>query len=42
MRLAFVSRHNPTPEGSQDGKIFRALVEGLLAVGHEVTAMSWA
>jgi glycosyl transferase family 1 len=42
MRLAFVSRHNPTPEGSQDGKIFRALVEGLLADGHEVTAMSWA
>jgi glycosyltransferase involved in cell wall biosynthesis len=42
MRLAFVSRHNPTPEGSQDGKIFRALVEGLLAEGHEVTAMSWA
>ena len=42
MRLAFVSRHNPTPEGSQDGKIFRALVEGLLADGPEVTAMSWA
>ena len=42
MRLAFVSRHNPTPEGSQDGKIFRALVDGLLADGHEVTAMSWA
>jgi hypothetical protein len=42
MRLAFVSRHNPTPEGSQDGKIFRALVEGLLADGHEVTALSWA
>ncbi|MEY2471886.1 MAG: polysaccharide biosynthesis protein PslH [Actinomycetota bacterium] len=42
MRLAFVSRHNPTPEGSQDGKIFRALVEGLIADGHDVTAMSWA
>jgi glycosyltransferase involved in cell wall biosynthesis len=42
MRFAFVSRHNPTPEGSQDGKIFRALVEGLLADGHEVCAMSWA
>ncbi len=42
MRLAFVSRHNPTPEGSQDGKIFRALVDGLLADGHDVTAMSWA
>ncbi|HUR76478.1 MAG TPA: glycosyltransferase [Acidimicrobiales bacterium] len=42
MRFAFVSRHNPTPEGSQDGKIFRALVDGLLADGHEVTAMSWA
>jgi glycosyltransferase involved in cell wall biosynthesis len=41
MRLAFVSRHNPTPEGSQDGKIFRALVEGLIADGHDVTAMSW-
>lgn len=41
MHLAFVSRHNPTPEGSQDGKIFRALVEGLLADGHDVTAMAW-
>ena len=41
MRFAFVSRHNPTPEGSQDGKIFRALVDGLLADDHEVTAMSW-
>jgi glycosyltransferase involved in cell wall biosynthesis len=42
MHFAFASRHNPTPEGSQDGKIFRALVDGLLADGHEVTAMSWA
>jgi glycosyltransferase involved in cell wall biosynthesis len=42
VRFAFVSRHNPTPQGSQDGKIFRALVEGLLADGHDVTAMSWA
>jgi glycosyltransferase involved in cell wall biosynthesis len=42
MKLAFVSRHSPRPEGTPNGRIFHALGEGLLAEGHEVEAISWA
>jgi glycosyltransferase involved in cell wall biosynthesis len=42
MKLAFVSRHSPRPEGTPNGRIFHALGEGLVAEGHEVEAVSWA
>ena len=42
MKLAFVSRHCPRPEGTPTGRVFHALGEGLIAEGHEVEAVTWA
>jgi glycosyltransferase involved in cell wall biosynthesis len=42
MKVAFVSRHCPRPEGTPTGRIFYAVGEGLVAEGHEVQALAWA
>ncbi|HYD10054.1 MAG TPA: glycosyltransferase family 4 protein [Acidimicrobiales bacterium] len=42
MKLAIASRHNPRPEGTPTGRVFWALGEGLVALGHDVEAVAWA
>lgn len=36
-----VSEHHPEREGTASGRIFRAAAEGLVELGHDVTAVSW-
>ncbi|MFY9588800.1 MAG: hypothetical protein WAT66_15250, partial [Actinomycetota bacterium] len=42
MRVWIVSHHNAEPEGTASGRALWALGEGLVADGHEVSAISWA
>jgi glycosyltransferase involved in cell wall biosynthesis len=41
VRLVVLSRHVPDPDGTAAGRALHALVEGLLAEGHEVSVCSW-
>ena len=41
MRLLLVSEHLPEAEGTASGRLLRAAGDGLVAAGHEVTAICW-
>jgi glycosyltransferase involved in cell wall biosynthesis len=42
VRLDFLSRHLPAPQGTAAGRLLMATVDGLLAEGADVTVTSWA
>jgi hypothetical protein len=41
VRLLLVSEHLPQAEGTASGRLLRAAGEGLVAAGHDVTAVCW-
>lgn len=41
MRFAFLSMHLPERRGDAAGRALRALVDGLVATGHDVSVASW-
>lgn len=41
MKLLLVSEHLPQAEGTASGRLLRAAGDGLVAAGHEVTAVCW-
>jgi glycosyltransferase involved in cell wall biosynthesis len=41
VRLRLISEHTPELEGTASGRLLRATADGLLAEGHDVTAVCW-